>query len=255
MGTQKFNYLLVSLLILPMCLIQAQESKNQAFYVHEDQVRPSMTLEYEAISKEFAEVCKKHHLQDVSWNVAATTTGRYMNISPIENMAALDNNVFAPLREKMGDEAFGEIFKRFNKCYDVHRDYIVYLNEELTYMPEGISLTQEGQNFRKWHRLYVAPENIQNLKGKLKELKALFEKKGSKEYYRIYHNGFGAEGDYYVAVISAKDAEDYARGSKENEALLGAEGEKLFGEMFTYILRYESDEGEMKPGLAYAPSN
>lgn len=255
MRTQKFNYLLALLLTLPMCLLQAQDNKNQAFYVHEDQVRPSMMEEYETVSKDFAEACKTHKLADVNWNIATTTTGRYLSISPIDNMAALDNNVFTPLREKMGDEAFGNIFKRFNKCYDVHRDYIVYLNEELTYMPEGISLTQEGQNFRKWHRLYVTPENIQNLKGKLKELKALFEKKGSKEYYRIYHSGFGTESDYYVAVLSAKDAEDYARKSKENEALLGQEGEKLFGEMFKYVLRYEVEEGEMRPDLAYSPSN
>ncbi|MAU26758.1 MAG: hypothetical protein CMH48_13660 [Muricauda sp.] len=248
-----------TLLFMAMSLfintIHAQQSKNQAFYIHEDQVKPSMIQEYEAVSKDFMEACKTHNLQDVNWNIASTTTNKYLTISPIENMAALDNNVFAPLREKMGDEAFGDIFKRFNKCYDVHRDYIVYLNEELTYMPEGIDINTEGKNYRKWHRLYVAPENIQQLKGKLKELKALFEKKGSKEYYRIYHNGFGAEGDYYVAVVSAKDAEDYARQSKENEALLGEEGKKLFGEMFKYVLRYETDEGQMRPDLAYAPSN
>ena len=248
-----------TLLFMAMSLfintIHAQQSKNQAFYIHEDQVKPSMIQEYEAVSKDFMEACKTHNLQDVNWNIASTTTNKYLTISPIENMAALDNNVFAPLREKMGDEAFGDIFKRFNKCYDVHRDYIVYLNEELTYMPEGIDINTEGKNYRKWHRLYVAPENIQQLKGKLKELKALFEKKGSKEYYRIYHNGFGAEGDYYVAVVSAKDAEDYARQSKENEALLGEEGKKLLGEMFKYVLRYETDEGQMRPDLAYAPSN
>jgi hypothetical protein len=153
----------------------------------------------------------------------------------------------------MGKEAFGDLFKRFNKCYDVHRDYIVYLNKELTYMPEGIDITTEGENFRKWHFLYVAPENTQSLKSKLKELKALFQEKGSKEYYRIYHNGFGSEGDYYLAVISARDAQDYASKSSENEALLGEEGEKLFGEVFKYVLRYETEEGEMRPDLAYSP--
>ncbi|AKA33860.1 hypothetical protein [Flagellimonas lutaonensis] len=254
MRTLKTTLLFMAMLLF-INIIHAQQSKNQAFYIHEDQVKPSMIQEYEAVSKDFMEACKTHNLQDVNWNIASTTTNKYLTISPIESMAALDNNVFAPLREKMGDEAFGDIFKRFNKCYDVHRDYIVYLNEELTYMPEGIDINTEGKNYRKWHRLYVAPENIQQLKGKLKELKALFEKKESKEYYRIYHNGFGAEGDYYVAVVSAKDAEDYARQSKENEALLGEEGKKLFGEMFRYVLRYETDEGQMRPDLGYAPSN
>ncbi len=62
-------------------------------------------------------------------------------------------------------------------------------------------------------------------------------------------------GDYYLAVISAVDAEDYAKKSKENEALLGEEGKKLFDEMFSYVLKYETETGEMHPNLAYSPSN
>ncbi|WP_373516949.1 hypothetical protein [Pricia sp.] len=254
MRTQKLNILLVALFLIPFALLQAQESKNQAFYVHEDQVKPSMIQEYEKISKEFTETCKKHNLQDVSWQVAATDTGRYLNISPMENFADLDTNYFAPLMEKMGEKAFGDMFKSFDACYDKHGDYIVYLNNELTYMPDGISTITEGEDYRKWHFLYVTPENIQNLKGKLKELKALFEKKGSKEYYRIYHNGFGNMGDYYVAVLSAKDAGDYAKKSKENDALLGEEGKKLFGEMMKYVSKYETETGGMRPELAYSPS-
>jgi hypothetical protein len=255
MRTLKTSLFITVVLMLLPNVILSQESKNQAFYIHEDQVKPSMTQEYDKISKEFAEACKKHNIQDISWNIAATNTGRYMSISPLKNFAELDNNVLAPLSEKMGKDAFQDLFKRFNACYDKHGDYVVYLNNELTYMPEGASVTTPGENYRIWHRLNVTPENIQNLKGKLKELKALFEKKGSKEYYRIYHNGFGTMGDYYIAVISAKDAGDLARKSSENEILLGEEGKKLFGEMFKYVSKYEVETGEMRPDLAYSPSN
>ncbi|MCM4169141.1 hypothetical protein KCTC52924_00092 [Arenibacter antarcticus] len=253
MRTLRKVLIIAFLLVQGSILLHAQAEKNQAFYIHEDQVKPSMIQEYETVSKDFMEACKKHNIQDLSWQVASTSTGRYFNISPIENMAELDKNVMAPLAEKMGDEAFKDMFKRFNQCYDKHGDYIIYLNNELTYMPEGISITTEGQNFRKWHFLNVTPNNIQNLKGKLKELKALYAKKGSKEYYRIYHNGFGTMGDYYLAVVSAIDAEDYAKKSKENEALLGEEGKKLFQELFEYVNKYETESGGMHPELAYAP--
>lgn len=253
MRTLKTTLLIAAMLLLIPNMSYAQESENQAFYVHEDQVKPSMIKEYEKISKEFNEVCKKHKLQDISWQVASTSTGKYFNISPIENMAELDKNVMAPLSEKMGKEAFGDMFKRFNECYDKHGDYIVYLNQELTYMPEGISTTTEGQNYRKWHYLHVTPGNVQNLKGKLKELKALFAQKGSKEYYRIYHNGFGNMGDYYLAVLSAVDAEDGAKKSKENQELLGEEGKKLFDEVFSFVSKYEVESGGMHPELAYSP--
>lgn len=253
MRTLKTTLLITAMLLLIPNMTQAQDSKNQAFYIHEDQVRPSMTQEYEKISKDFMEACKEHNLQDISWNVASTSTGRYFNISPIENMADLDKNVMAPLSEKMGKEAFSAMFKRFNQCYDKHGDYIIYLNKELTYMPEGISITTEGQNYRKWHYLHVTPDNIQNLKGKLKELKELFAQKGSKEYYRVYHNGFGNMGDYYLAVLSAVDAEDAAKKSKANQELLGEEGKKLFAEVFSYVHKYEVESGGMRPDLAYSP--
>ncbi|SMG53325.1 hypothetical protein [Arenibacter troitsensis] len=251
---KKIIFIVIAMALLPL-IGSAQGEKNQAYYVHEDRVKPSKINDYNLVSKDFKEACEKHKLKDMSWQVGSTDTGRYFNISPIENMAELDKNVMAPLAEKMGEEAFRNLFRRYNECYDKHGDYVIYLNKELTYMPEGISTTTEGQNYRKWHFLYVAPSNIQNLKGKLKELKALYTSKGSKEYYRIYHNGFGNMGDYYLAVISAIDAEDYAKKSKENEVLLGDEGKKLFDEMFSYVLKYETESGQMHPDLAYTPSN
>ncbi len=255
MKTQKLKLLIPTLLLTLFVFGQAQETKNQAFYIHEDKVKPSMTQEYEKVSKEFAEACKEHKLQDLSWVSASTSTGRYLSISPMEKFADLDQNYFAPLSEKMGEEAFRDMFKRFDECYDTHGDYIVYLNNELTYMPEGATSIPENETYRKWHFLYVAPNNIQKLKGKMKELKALYTKKGAKEHYRIFHNGFGNMGDYYVAVVAAKDAEDYAKKSKENDDLLGEEGKKLFSEMFDYVLKYEVETGKMHPELAYSPSN
>ncbi len=254
MKKQKFYIVFALLLVIPFALLSAQERKNQAFYIHEDRVKPSMTQLYKKVSKEFTEACKEHKLQDVSWVSASTSTGRYLSISPMEKFGDLDTNYFAPMIEKMGEEAFRDIFKRFDSCYDTHGDYIVYLNNELTYMPEGATSIPEDQTYRKWHFLYVAPNNIQKLKSKMKEIKKLYEKKGSKEYYRIFHNGFGNMGDYYVAVVAAKDAEDYAKKSKENDALLGEEGKKLFGEMMEYVLKYEVETGRMHPELAYSPS-
>ena len=41
MKTLKIKVLFAALVVLPLYLLNAQESKNQAFYVHEDQVKPS----------------------------------------------------------------------------------------------------------------------------------------------------------------------------------------------------------------------
>ncbi|MCM8570696.1 hypothetical protein NE848_14975 [Gramella jeungdoensis] len=236
--------------------IWAQDAKNQAFWIHEDRVKPSMMAEYEKVSKGFVDACKKHALKDVQWATASMDDGTYLYISPIQNMADLDKNSFAPLREAMGDDEFSKIFQNFDKCYDSHGDYIAILNSELSYMPDGLTTETPGRDYRVWHRLDVTPSNIQNLRGKMKELKTLFANKGSKMHYRIYHTGFGNVGNYYVAVISAKDAQDYDRMSEENDKLLGEEGQKLFQEMFKYVDNYSVKRGGMRPDLAYkgAPS-
>src|SRR5690606_35712823 len=108
-----------------------------------------------------------------------------------------------------------------------------------------------GQNYRKWHFLYVTPSNAAALRAKIKEIKELYVKKGSKEYYRIYRSGFGTMGDYFLATVSAKDEQSYSIVSDQNDKLLGEEGKKLFTEMSMLLYKYEVKTGVMRPELGY----
>lgn len=239
-------------MLLPNIAISQDKDKNQSYWIHEDKVKPGMTSEYEKISKEFVALCKKHNIQDVNWITAATNDGSYLSISPIDKMADLDKNSFAPLQEKIGKEAFSNIFKRYNKCYDEHGGYIVVLNNKLSYMPNGLAQTQEGMNYRRWHYLYVTPENKSKVKENLEAVKALYSKKGSKVHYRVYQNGFGSMGDYYMVAISSKNGEDYEKNSTENKTILGDAAKPIFDELFKYVSKYEMKVGSMKPELDYS---
>lgn len=256
MKTVKCITLLFAIAVLPMNVLLAQNSNvTQAFWVHEDQVKPSMLKEYEAVTKDFIEECKKHDLKDANWSTARVDGGTYLSITPIKNMADFDKNPLAPLAEKMGDEKFREMFNRFNKCYDVHKDYVVHLINDLSYMPNGLTTETTGEDYRKWHFFHVTPENATNLRSKIVEIKSLYEKKNAKQHFRVYRNGFGSDGDYYLVVISAKDAKSYAQTSEETNLLLGEEGEKLYEDMLKYVHRYESKTGQMRPDLGYASND
>ena len=226
-------------------------STTQAFWIHEDQVKPAMLKEYEAVTKDFIKACKEHNLKDADWTTARIDGGTYLTIAPINSMADFDKNPMAPLAEKMGEENFRAIFSRFDKCYDTHRNYMVHLINDMSYMPNGLTTNTEGENYRKWHFFYVTPQNVANLRNKMKEVKSLYEEKGAKQHFRIYRNGFGSTGDYYLVVISAKDAQSYAKTSEETDKLLGEEGEKLFDDLMQYVHKYESKTGSMRPDLAY----
>lgn len=252
MKTMKTILILAIVFMLSPVTLNAQETNNhQSYWIHEDQVKPSKQGDYEKITKEFIEACKKHNLKGADWATARVNNGTYLSITPINNMSDFDKNPLAPLADKMGEDKFNDLFRRFNECYDKHGDRVVVLTPELSYMPNGLTTNTAGQNYRKWHFLHVTPSNITKLKAKIKEIKALYQKKGAKEYFRIYYNGFGTMGDYYLVTISAKDEKSYIELSNQTETLLGDEGKKLMGEMFLLLDKYETTSGWMRPDLGY----
>ena len=249
----KFKIIGILFLLFFMMNAFAQEGKAQAFWIHEDQVKPSMRMDYEKASRELVSACKTNNVQNIQWAVASMDDGTYLAITPIEDLAEIQTMNFGDLREKLGDEKFTKMFDNFNKCYDKHGDYVSYLIPSLSYMPDGLRTDTPGQDYRVWHRMEVSAGNIQKIEPKLKQLKELFASKNSKIHYRVYRNGFGNLGDYFVAVISAKDALDYDTRMLENQELLGEEGQKLFGEVFEYVENYKVNRGGMRPELAYQP--
>ncbi|WP_417195570.1 hypothetical protein [Bizionia sp.] len=248
MKTIKTITLLTIICLLTPVVLTAQ---NQAYWIHADQVKPSKQTNYEQITKDFIAACKKHDLKNADWVTARTDDGMYLNIMPIANMADLDKNPLAPLMEKMGEKNFQAVFENFDTCYDNHGDYILYLMKDLSYMPNGLTTNTPEQNYRKWHYFHVTPANEQALYEKIKEIKALYEKKSSKEYYRIYRSGFGTMGTFYIASISAKDEQTYSKTSTENNSLLGNEGTKLFAEIYVLLEKYEVKSGRMRTDLSY----
>ncbi len=243
------------ILMVPLGSVAQDMAKNQSFWVHEDVVKPGMTSDYEAICKEFLGHLKSHNIQEANFIVTNTADNRYLYVGPIDNMADLDNSVFSTLQEKMGKENMDELFSRMDKCYDVEHDYIITLDNELSYQPGGIDQTPEGQNFRKFHYLYMTPGNRALVKDKMKAVKEMFANKGSKVYYRVYRSGFGTRGEFYMVAVAAKDEVDYAQNAMANDLLLGEDGRKTMQDLFSSLLNYEEFLGQMRPDMAYSASN
>ncbi len=255
MRTQKIKTLILGLLFMVPALIWAQDDSPQAFWVHEDVVKPSMTGEYEEICKEVIGLMKTHNVQNNGWISTSTSDSRYLYVGPMEKMADLDRSPLAGLMEKLGEEKMGELFGRMDKCYDVQQDYVIYLDKELSYMPAGITQTPEGQNYRRFHYLHYTPANRMVVREKMMAIKDLFVAKGSKVDYRVYRSGFGNRGEYYMVAIAATDPVDYAQDGMDNQKLLGEDGQKVMSGLWESLLKYEEFVGQMRPDLAYSPSN
>ncbi|MFD0988603.1 hypothetical protein ACFQ1R_00720 [Mariniflexile jejuense] len=224
---------------------------QMAYQIHQDNVKPSMVMQYEKVAKDFTEACKQHKPQ-TSWVTARTNDLKYLYITPIKNMADLDKTPFSDMAKTMGD-TWSKFFEDFDKCYDSHSSYIIHLVEDLTYMPEGVTITQDGQNYRNWYYIYFTPQNAAKVREGMKAIKELYKTKGSKEYYRIYRNGFGTTENFYLVAVSSKDEIDSATRSKKNEDVLGPDRWETFSKVMNYATRFEEYAGEMRPDLSYSP--
>ncbi|MBU2940109.1 hypothetical protein KO494_11225 [Lacinutrix sp. C3R15] len=238
-------------LVLFLLLLTNYTNAQDMYLVHQDNVKPSMVWEYEEVAKEFNQACVDNNPQ-TSWITVSTSDFVYLYVTPIENFAEIDNTPFKDMAEKMGDK-WNSMFDRFDTCYDSHSDYVVMLDRELSYMPNGITQTQEGENYRDYIYIYYKPENAKKIKEGIKAIKTMYADKGSKSYYRIYKSDFGTSQNYYMVAISSKDDIDSAQKSKATRELLGPERFEVFKKLMNYATRMESTTAEMRPDLAYSP--
>ncbi|MEM7381055.1 MAG: hypothetical protein AAF361_07640 [Bacteroidota bacterium] len=252
----KISLLVVgALMLLPNGLNAQEKSASQAFWVHEDVVKPAMVAEYETACKEVLENLKTHNIQEVNTIVTNTTDHRYLWVGPLENMAQLDKPMFATLAEKMGPDNMEALFDRIDKCYDIDQNYIIHLEPDLSYMPGGITQTPEGQDYRKFHYFHYTPGNKAAVMEKVVAIKKMFEDKGSKMDYRVYHSGFGTRGNFFMVAVAAKDAADYAAKVAANNEMMGGEWLDLYTSFQATLEKYEAFEGQMRPDMAYSPAN
>ena len=244
---------LLAVLFLLTAYTRAQSDQMQAYWVHEDHVKPAMVEEYENVGKKLIENLKKYNIPDEQWITAQTADFRYLYVSPLKDMADLDRDIFAGLAEKMGEENMRGLFNEMDKYYTEHFNYVIYLDPELSYMPGGITQTPEGQQYRKFYYLHTTPAMRSDLAKAMKGIKDLYASKGSKVEYRVYRSGFGAPNDFFMVAIAAKDPVTYEQNSVSNQALLGDDAKPAFDNLMDYVTKFEVIPGNMRPDLAYSP--
>jgi len=235
-----------------ICITTATAQDAQTYWFHVDYVYPSKVASYEAVAKNLADLAKENQ-EERGWATFAADDYRYFYISPIAGMEDLGKNPFPKISEKLGEEKFGEIFREFDNHYDKHNDFLLSLSSTLSYMPDGITITPEGKNYRRNTLYYFKPKDMAKVIEIAKAFKELYTEKGSKIHYRIYLSGFGNPESYLMVAIAAENAAEYAKMAAENTALLGEEGKKLFAELQSHLMKVERMSGNMRPDLSYSP--
>lgn len=238
------------LLLVVISVFTLHVTAQQMFTVFQDNVKPSKAMAYEKIVKEFNKACETHNVE-TQWLTAAQDDFTYYYITPIDNMAELDKKPMAAMVETMGD-TFKDMVKRIESYTTANGSYIIHSVDELSYKaPEGTDTS--NQNYRVWYELHYQAENKDEVKESMKAIKAMFEEKNSKEYYNIYHTGFGTMKNYYLVSVAAVDEVDSATTSKINRDVLGPDRYEVFNKLMSYIDQYVEHRGMMRTDLSYMP--
>jgi len=244
---------LVTFLFLFLITISvwAQKDRYQLYVVHEDHVNNGMMDKHHEGDKKIVQAAKKNNMKGMDWITFVGNDSRVMYLSPIKSMAELDKNPFEDLQKKMGENEFKQLFNSFDGTFSKHGDYILKLDKELSYMPDGMTQTPEGENYRELTFYHIPPGSGDKAEELATNVKKMYADKNSKIHYRLYKSGFGTMGDYYLVATAAESPEQLENRRKENMDLLGDEGKSMQDKIDHTFSNREKVTGYIMPDLSY----
>ncbi len=251
MKTTRFN-LIGTLLFCTIGGAYAQETPStQLLMIHEDHVLVDKTSEYTKVGEDLVKLMAQNNFTALTFTGFWLEDNTYMYVSPVENMAQLDNNPWAELAQKAGEDKAEAVMSAFGGTYNTHIDYLAVFHPDLSYKPE--QLQEEGNNYREWDFFYYNEINQDQMMAMAREWKKLYEDKNVDIGYTVYTNGLGHEGPVLVIHRWAKDPVEMAQNNQKMNQLFGEAGQKLWERTAALGYRMETKRGWLMPNLSYMP--
>ena len=242
---------MAGMLVIFCCVLaRAQDApKRQMMMVHEDEVKPYMSDQYEKAVKDLNAKIKEHGI-DFTHYTLSRGDFTYIHVVPMENHAQLDGDMFGGLNEKLGEKA-GDLWSQFDGCYDSHKSFVVYLEPEYSFQPEGVDNT--GKNWRRWIFWRPLAGKEAEVKEILKGWVDLSKNKGITQAYNTFSGGFGTDEPLYVFVWSGENAATYFAEDAKGSAAMGEEGDAQWQKMKAITLQVWEKTGMYREDLTYIP--
>ncbi len=233
---------------------QKELPKSQLFLMHEDNVLPFMADKYESALKDFDKMMSDAKI-DRTYNIIQADIFKYTAVIPVTDFDGLAKyfGMSPEVMNKIGKDKFESVMKKFDGCYDTHRNFLMTLRNDLSYKPEYGLNPDDGINFRHLDYFYAVPGKEDEMMELIKEYKKLYETKNIEEGYRVYMGSIGTEAGMVLFVQPAKSRVDYAALSDRQNEILGDEGQKLWDKTLAITQKFEHHDGMMRPDLSYRP--
>jgi hypothetical protein len=234
---------------------QGELPKSQLFLMHEDEVLPYKADQYESALKDFVKMFSDAKIENRTYNIVQGDYFTYTAVIPVTDFKGLAEyfGMTPDIIKKIGQDKFDAQMKKFDGCYDTHRNYLLTLRNDLSYKPEYALNPDDGINFRHFDYLYAVPGKEDEMTALLQEWKALYESKKIEQGYRVYMGSVGTENGMVLLVQPAKSRADWAILSDKQDEILGEESQKLWERTMEITQKFEHKNAMMRPDLSLRP--
>jgi len=233
---------------------QKELPKSQLFLMHEDDVLPYMSDKYETALKDFVKMFSDAKVER-TYNVIQTDIFKYTAVIPVTDFDGLAKyfGMSSEVMDKIGKDKFDAQMKKFDGCYDTHRNFLMTLRNDLSYKPEYGLNPDDGLNYRHLDYFYVVPGKEDEMMELIKEYKKLYESKKIEEGFRVYVGSVGTANGMFLFVQPAKSRVDYATFSDKQDEILGKDAQSLWEKTIAITQKFEHHDGNMRPDLSLRP--
>ena len=247
---------------LPLCSILVslaafgqQMPKPQLFIVHEEIVKPSALMQYEAVTKDFIAALaeKKFSSPMLNWRAYMTPDMHFVYVGPIDNFASLDTMQaeWGRAREAVGAARWDDMDRRGSDTMSSYNDLIAMYRPDLSYMPANPRLSMSDRTHVRWDFYYLLPGRQKDAEAIARDYVALFKQKNITESFNIYMAVYGNDLPLLVATIPGKSEADLVTADDRVNTTLGADVRPLQQRAMAITRKFERREGTLRPDLSY----
>jgi hypothetical protein len=247
---------------LPLCSILVslaafgqQMSKPELFLVHEEIIKPSSLMQYEAASKDFISALteKKFISPMLNWRAFMTPDMHFVYIGHLDNFASLDSmeSEWGRAREAVGPARWDDTDRRFGDATSSYNDFIVMYRPDLSYIPANPRLSMSDRRYVRWDFHYLLPGHQKEAEAIARDYVALFKQKNLPDSFNIYMAVYGNDLPLLVVAIPGKSEADLLAADDRVNTTLGADVRPLQQRALAITRKFERREGTLRPDLSY----
>jgi hypothetical protein len=233
-----------------------QEQRPAWYFIVQEMVKPSMTMQYESATREMIELLQSKDVsaEDVRFWTANGPEMGYVYVMSMENMAAMDRMMesWQVTLQSLG-EKWEELEAKTSEATDHRISFHSVRRDDLSYQPESPRIKEDEvkQVFYGFH--YVIPGKEREFEQVARDYAALYKEKGLDDSWTLYQRVTGGELPLYVATFPARSASDHYARMEEIQGMLGEAGQKLAQRAYACMRRFERKEVMPRPDLSYPP--